>query len=274
MENVMDIEWQEGAVCFANGKQWRYLCNGGADTLLIDRFANGARFDYFLMRGDFQLNTIKQGDYIEALELDTEQKYNDAVEVLGLFGFYRFNSYEYKKTKSDFDSGAKRLFLSFENYIMTSPDNGSRKITFNQLMAIGELKRLMNEREKPSRKVDVSCDNERLTKDELIRLMNERESNHSAKPNSSVSKVNRDIDAFKDGNKYHREIIGLDGTKTIIDVYRVLDAFKTGCSATDHAIKKILCAGLRGHKDKLTDYDNAIESLEQAKALLIQKGVK
>lgn len=76
---------------------------------------------------------------------------------------------------------------------------------------------------------------------------------------------------MKDGNKYHREIIGLCGTKTTIDVYRVLDAFKTGCAATDHAIKKMLCAGLRGHKDSVTDYENAIESLEQALLLIKQK---
>ena len=109
---------------------------------------------------------------------------------------------------------------------------------------------------------------------------------------TSASKVNRDIErAVKtkindelsggevkkekqlvDGNKYHREIIGLNGTKTTVDVYRVLDAFKTGCPATDHAIKKMLCAGLRGHKDKVTDYDNAIESLQAARLLLLQKG--
>lgn len=92
-------------------------------------------------------------------------------------------------------------------------------------------------------------------------------------------KINDELDSPKtenekhlfDGNKYHREIIGLDGTKTTVDVYRVLDAFKTDCAATDHAIKKMLCAGLRGHKDKLTDYDNAIESLIAARDLLTQK---
>lgn len=79
---------------------------------------------------------------------------------------------------------------------------------------------------------------------------------------------------MKDGNKYHREIIGLDGVKTTVDVYRVLDAFKTNCPATDHAIKKMLCAGLRGHKDKITDYKNAIESLEGALLLIKQKELK
>jgi hypothetical protein len=75
-----------------------------------------------------------------------------------------------------------------------------------------------------------------------------------------------------DGNKYHRTIYGLCGTPVKVDVYRVSDAFPTGSAPIDHAIKKMLCAGLRGHKDKLTDIDNAIESLQAARLLLIQKG--
>lgn len=80
----------------------------------------------------------------------------------------------------------------------------------------------------------------------------------------SISKV--------DGDKYHRTIYGLCGTPVKVDVYRVSDAFPTGSAPIDHAVKKMLCAGLRGHKDKLTDIDNAIESLQAARLLLIQKG--
>lgn len=76
---------------------------------------------------------------------------------------------------------------------------------------------------------------------------------------------------IKDGKKYHREIIGFCGTKVEIDVYRVLDAYKTESASIDHAIKKLLCTGLRGHKDFITDIDNAIESLEEAKMLYLQK---
>lgn len=75
----------------------------------------------------------------------------------------------------------------------------------------------------------------------------------------------------KDGNKYHREIIGFCGTMIEVDVYRVLDAFKTESPAIDHAVKKMLCTGIRGHKDYLTDIDNAIESLQEAKLLYLQK---
>ena len=77
---------------------------------------------------------------------------------------------------------------------------------------------------------------------------------------------------LKDGDKYIRTIYGLCGTPVKVDVYRVSDAFPTGSASIDHAVKKMLCAGLHGHKDKLTDIDNAIESLQAARLLLIQKG--
>lgn len=72
-------------------------------------------------------------------------------------------------------------------------------------------------------------------------------------------------------SKYNREIIGLDGKTTTVDVYRVLDAFKVADPATQHAIKKLLCLGLRGHKDYLTDLNDSIESLQKAKDLYGQK---
>ena len=72
-------------------------------------------------------------------------------------------------------------------------------------------------------------------------------------------------------SKYNREIIGIDGTVTIVDVYRVLDAFGVPDPATQHAIKKMLCMGLRGHKDYLTDLNDSIDSLQKAKELYEQK---
>lgn len=72
-------------------------------------------------------------------------------------------------------------------------------------------------------------------------------------------------------SKYDREIIGLDGTEVTVDVYRVLDAFQVTDPAIQHALKKMLCTGLRGHKDYLTDLEDAIESLEKAKELRKQR---
>ena len=72
-------------------------------------------------------------------------------------------------------------------------------------------------------------------------------------------------------SKYERKIIGIDGTVTKVDVYRVLDAFGVSDPATQHAIKKMLCTGMRGHKDYLTDLNDSIESLQKAKELYGQR---
>lgn len=155
--------------------------------------------------------------------------------MFGLFGFK-------PTTHHNGYSALISYWLGLEVYkgvlASTNATNG-REITYPQLMAIGKLKRLMNKQK-----------------------------------STPVSKVNRDVERFqlKDGNKYHRTIYGLCGTPVQVDAYRVSDAFPTGSSPIDHAVKKMLCAGLRGHKDKLTDIDNAIESLQAARLLLIQKG--
>jgi hypothetical protein len=48
------------------------------------------------------------------------------------------------------------------------------------------------------------------------------------------------------------------------DVYDVLDAFGVTCPATQHALKKLLCAGQRGHKDRLQDLQEAGTALARA----------
>jgi len=87
----------------------------------------------------------------------------------------------------------------------------------------------------------------------------------------SVSTVNRDIERHKDVNPYHRTLHSIDGHKVVTDVYRVLDAFDTGSAEIDHAVKKLLCGGLRGSKGKLQDYSEAIKSIEAAIKLAEQK---
>ena len=223
-DKMNNIEWKEGAVFYANGFSWFSEMDYSDDVINIR---------------DFQLNEPRQGDYIPKSELDTEQKYNDAVEVFGLFGFKCF--------ATDFDLETYgNLYAEEENEVHACTDESTcklRKLTYNQLIAIGKLKRLMNER-------DIK--------------------------QSVKSKINAELDKpvnseLKDGDKYIRTIYGLCGTPVKVDVYRVLDAFQSSSASIDHAVKKMLCAGLRGHKDKLTDIDNAIESLQAARLLLIQK---
>lgn len=100
-----NIEWKDGAVCFAHNMQY-------SDPMIPS----------ITKAKDFQLNEIRKGDYIDGQELDTEQKYNDAVAVFELF-----------------------------NIQASAKDCGNwqvRKISYPQLMAIGKLKRLMDDTDK------------------------------------------------------------------------------------------------------------------------------
>lgn len=63
-------------------------------------------------------------------------------------------------------------------------------------------------------------------------------------------------------NKYAKQLIGLDGTKTTIDVYRLLDAFGVQSHELGHAIKKLLMPGLRHDKSAEQDLLEAIQSIE------------
>jgi hypothetical protein len=69
-------------------------------------------------------------------------------------------------------------------------------------------------------------------------------------------------DPVSSPNKYIRVLRG----GTTLDVYDVLDAFKVDNPAVQHALKKMLCAGSRGHKDYMQDIQEAIDSLERAKS--------
>lgn len=66
----------------------------------------------------------------------------------------------------------------------------------------------------------------------------------------------------KSGKKYLRIPYLIQGK--YIDVYRVLEAFGVICSARAHAIKKLLCAGLRGKGNVLQDLREARDSCTSA----------
>lgn len=67
-------------------------------------------------------------------------------------------------------------------------------------------------------------------------------------------------------NKYVRRINGVTGQTTdlLIDVYCVLEAFNVTCPARQHAVKKLLCAGLRGKGDALQDLQETLQAVERA----------
>lgn len=60
-------------------------------------------------------------------------------------------------------------------------------------------------------------------------------------------------------NPYIKDVSNLDK----IDIYRILDLYEVNDHALGHSIKKLLCAGNRGHKDKYQDVFEAYQSLER-----------
>ena len=75
------------------------------------------------------------------------------------------------------------------------------------------------------------------------------------------------------GNKYHRTITqtlpgDTHGCSVTVDVYDVCRAFGVTCPATQHAIKKLLCPGLRGAKSAEQDIEEAANSCRRAIELL------
>ena len=71
-------------------------------------------------------------------------------------------------------------------------------------------------------------------------------------------------DMHVSSNKYEREITDRYGKSSHVDVYDVLLAFDVTCPATQHAIKKLLCSGIRGHKYATKDLAEAKESITRA----------
>ena len=67
----------------------------------------------------------------------------------------------------------------------------------------------------------------------------------------------------KSGSKYLRRIMGMIGT-THIDVYGVTETFDVRCPARQHALKKLLCSGLRGKADTFQDLREARDAIDRA----------
>ncbi len=77
-------------------------------------------------------------------------------------------------------------------------------------------------------------------------------------------------------NKYIRQISAVDDFNGFmnVDIYAVIEAFGVKCPATQHAIKKLLCAGIRGQKSTAQDLEEARESITRAIQLEMQRTKK
>lgn len=65
----------------------------------------------------------------------------------------------------------------------------------------------------------------------------------------------------KKHSHYHKDVSNL----TAVDVYKVCELFevKDDSGALHHAIKKLLCSGYRGVKDKKQDVQEAVDTLNR-----------
>ena len=59
-----------------------------------------------------------------------------------------------------------------------------------------------------------------------------------------------------------------------IHVYRVLDLYKVTSPPLQHAIKKLLCAGMRGAKDEAKDIQEAIDSLVRWQGMQAENNIE
>lgn len=66
-------------------------------------------------------------------------------------------------------------------------------------------------------------------------------------------------EVYAQTGKYNRSCKGVT-----IDVYDVLQAFEVTNPALQYLVKKALCAGLRGHKDRQEDLNEILESAKRA----------
>lgn len=68
------------------------------------------------------------------------------------------------------------------------------------------------------------------------------------------------------GNKYIRKIYSAvePGSFVEADVYEVIDAFNVTCPAIAHAVKKLLCSGVRNKGTRLQDLEETLEALYRA----------
>ena len=136
---MSDIEWKEDFVCYAEGRQWTL------DTgLLTDCRGNLMNLSGSLEFKDFQLNEPLQGDCIVLDELEDEDEYNNVVDVFMLFGFPRYEGASFEDTKMN-----KWLVVDKDKDLIGTDyltSDCKRMVSYKQLMAIGKLKHLIDER--------------------------------------------------------------------------------------------------------------------------------
>ena len=108
----------------------------------------------------------------------------------------------------------------------------------------------------------VHSDNSKLINENDYALKESFESS------SKVTTKNKDKVTEHSGSKYLRDVTHLL-IDDKLDVYSVLAAFNVTCPARQHAIKKLLCSGIRGKGDVKQDLCEARDAVDRAIDLAI-----
>lgn len=75
---------------------------------------------------------------------------------------------------------------------------------------------------------------------------------------------------MKNGNKYMREIL----PNVWVDVYDVIEAFNVTDGGMQHALKKILACGQRGHKSECVDRQDIEVSIKRSNEIYNRRSTK
>lgn len=102
-------------------------------------------------------------------------------------------------------------------------------------------------------------------------IVAENYQDYSVRPQTHTKPHQNEPVPLKPQNPYQRTIIGLDGSKCVCDVYRVLEAFEVDSHAIAHSIKKLLAPGKRHAKTREQDLREAIASIEAELLLMNQR---
>lgn len=75
------------------------------------------------------------------------------------------------------------------------------------------------------------------------------------------------------GNKYLRRIYSTvePSQSIVVDVYDVIEAFKVTNPGLQHALKKLLCSGLRQKASEVQDLKEAVDALNRAIVIAKQR---
>ena len=137
------------------------------------------------------ITEIKVGDYIEKSELDTEQKYNDVVEVFEQWGFeWGDGATENYRYLNDYDC----LVICKDGLWQSSSDRyKKRKLTYNEIMQL--------------KKVDVdNCNVDKLVSNRVSTVNRDLEGQMQGKINSTINERGNNYGKFKDGADIMQEL--------------------------------------------------------------------